>query len=149
MSGRNSSPVDDDAPLFPESDLPEHIARSVGAERAKLVREWRLAQGDEAARGGRGRTRERVEDERAGQQVLDTADLWDIDKLEEQAQLELQKQLRHADPKIRRDAAKEMIDFAHRQRKQGDDEITQVVYLAPDVAPQFDVDAANAFARTL
>lgn len=58
--------------------------------------------------------------------------LWTIDEMEAEAQFELQSQLRHADPKIRRDAAKEMLDML--EQKKDETGPTEIAYLSPVVA---------------
>lgn len=65
---------------------------------------------------------------------------WTVDELERQAQLELQRQLRSRDPKIKRDAAREMLDMVQEhRRRQSADQPAEIVYVTA-AANDYDLD---------
>ena len=98
-------------PLRRASQTPEHMA-AMRARQRELIEA-----GDEAAKGGRSKRRESSDELRSP------------DELKELAQVELQAQLRHRDPKIRRDAARLILELTSgRYASDEDDGIRKVVY---------------------
>ena len=109
--GDQTAPLPPPFPLRRASQTPEHMA-AMRARQRELIEA-----GDEAAKGGRGKRRESNEELRSP------------GELKELAQVELQAQLRHRDPKVRRDAARLILELTSgRYAANEDDGIRKVVY---------------------
>lgn len=132
-------------PLFPDLEMkplgPAAILVLDQAAAAERARRERVANGDHDAGGGRGRTRQTVRHE-------NNDELWTLQTLKNRAQREVQRQLTHKDPKIRRDAAKTAMEIAEGKWSEGATE-RAVIYLtaalndSPDSVEELEALAAT------
>lgn len=123
-------PLFTDPPTRIRRDVDEHLARA-RQRRAQLE-----AEGDTQASGGRGRRREHATETRSGRRV---DELWSDEDIRREAQLELQRQLTHRDPKLRRDAAREIQKLA----AETDDAPLEILYVVGS-RDDFDADEMEA-----
>lgn len=117
-------------PLFPAAPPAETIRDEVQDQLAAMRarRKELIDAGDEEAVGGRGRRR-------TPRGKPNPHELWSDDEIRKQARLELQRQLQAKDPKLRRDAAKEILDEIKAVEGEEASEVFYIVGTAEDFDP--------------